>query len=450
MEASSVGTLPIRSSHFSRFRQIPPYALLACILVFAMAPRFIFAKQSEWQQVYVDTGRQLRNGEAMYGPAQPYVYPPFMAAAATPFSYFSDKWSRALWLLSNAIALVACVRSAWILAGGDRRLPRFGAPRSEHWIVWLGLACGGYYIIDALGHQQTDLVIAALLMCGCLAVREERSLLGGVLLGIAAGCKCTPLLFAPYLVWRGRWLASAVLLVTAVGINLLPDLIHAPADGLWLVHWWNTYIAPQVRGDALPGVWASEVIYNQSLAGALNRWTQTTWQWETSAVVVGPASQTLPPVELKQFLRGLQLGIVIAAAVVLLYRPFRRLEQPDGEKRFAPECSIIFVLMLLLSPMSSKPHFCTLLLPGFCLARGFITLKKRGSLVFVLGAAILCGLLANKDLVKARVYTLVLWYGLVTISAMLLGVGCGVVLLRNRKAAAFRQGSEQPLQKVAA
>jgi uncharacterized membrane protein len=54
------------------------------------------------------------------------------------------------------------------------------------------LACGGYYVFDSLGHQQTDLMIAALLFQGCLAVRDGRGLLGGVLLGIAAGCKCTP------------------------------------------------------------------------------------------------------------------------------------------------------------------------------------------------------------------------------------------------------------------
>ena len=31
------------------------------------------------------------------------------------------------------------------------------------------------------------------------------------------------------------------------------------------------------------------------------------------------------------------------------------------------EFSLVFILMMLLSPQSSKPHFCTLLLPAFCL-----------------------------------------------------------------------------------
>jgi hypothetical protein len=437
MEAAPEGPLPFPPSRASLWKQVPPYALLACVLVLAIAPRFIFAKQSEWQQVYVDSARQLRDGEGLFGAGQPYVYPPFMAAAATPFSFLSERWSRALWLMLNSVALVVCMRCAWRLAGGESRLPLWRSPRSEHWILWLGLACGGYYIIDSLGHQQTDLVIAALLFRGCLAMRDERWLLGGVLLGIAAGCKCTPLLFAPYFIWRGRWLACLTMLLTAVAINLLPDLIHsAPAGGTWLQEWWRTYIAPQVRGDALPGVWASEVIYNQSLAGALNRWTQTRWSWEPAGIVVGPSANSLSPFELKQMLRAIQLAIAALAFVLFLHRPFRSIVEANrtsSENRYALECSIVLILMLLFSPMSSKPHFCTLLLPGFCLARNVIRANRPAALACVIAAAIVCGLLANKDLVKARIYTLVLWYGLVTISAALLGVACGLALVENRK-----------------
>lgn len=434
MEVASPPPLPFPATRRAVWKRVPPYALLACVLIVALSPRFIFVKQSEWQQVYVDTARQFRDGGGLYGPGQPYVYPPFMAAAALPFSLVPETVSRTAWLLINALALVIAVRAAWRLAGGDSRLPNFEAPRSEHWIFWLGLACGGYYVIDSLGHQQTDLVIAALVFAGCLAIREERSLFGGILLGVAAGCKCTPLLFAPYLIWRGRWLASLALVAAAIGVNLLPDLTQrAPEGGLWLTKWWNTYIAPQMRGDLLPGVWASEVIYNQSLSGALNRWTQTTWSWDASGVVVSP-SPALSAADLKQLVRLAQLGVGLAALMVFLHRPFRsiRLNSEEASKlRFGLECGIVMILMLLFSPMSSKPHFCTLLLPGFAVARVMMSGKKSRGLAVVVGAAILCGLLANKDLVKARIYTLVLWYGLVTFSAILLGIACGIAIVRS-------------------
>lgn len=446
MEVASPAPLPFPVSRGSRWKRIPPYALLACVLVLAIAPRFIFGRHSEWQQVYADSARQLRDGKGLYGPGEPYVYPPFMAAAATPFSFLSERMSRALWLILNAVALVICIRSSWRLAGGDVKLPGWNSARSEHWILWIGLACGGYYIIDSLAHQQTDLVIAALLFRGCLALRENRWLLGGILLGIAAGCKCTPLLFAPYLIWRGRWLTCLMMLCTAVAINLLPDLIHpAPNGSIWLQEWWRTYITPQIRGDMAPGVWASDIIYNQSLAGAFNRWTQTTWDWGQSGIVFSLNANALSAAELKKLLRGTQLAIAAIVFLFFTHRPFRALVAVDrsaAENRYALECSFVLILMLLFSPMSSKPHFCTLLLPGFCLARVLLVSNRRVLLGCLIGLTICCGLLANKDLVKARIYTLVLWYGLPMISAAFLGIGCGWAILQNRQQArVFVDGS---------
>lgn len=439
----SYAPLPFPSSRKAVWKRVPPYALLACVLVLAVAPRFIFSKHSEWQQVYADTGRQFRDGDGLYGKGQPYVYPPFMAAVAMPFASLPEKGSRAVWLLINALALVVVVRSAWQLAGGGRRLPGWDSSRSEHLIVWLGLACGGYYILDALGHQQTDLVIAALLLRGCLALQQDRSLLAGVLFGIAAGCKCTPLLFAPYLIWRGRWVGSIALVATAIVINFIPDLIHRPAQGgTWLNVWFQTYIAPQVRGEALPGMWASDVIYNQSLAGALNRWTQTNWEWTAAGVTVVPAVDALSAVQLKQLVRIAQFGLIAMAALVFLHRPFRKTAGDSAGPRDSLECSLILILMLLLSPMSSKPHFCTLMLAGFCLGRAIMQTERRVLIGSILGLAIVCGLLANKDLVRARIYTLVLWYGLVTISALTLGLGCGYCLLRNRKQEVIATGMD--------
>jgi hypothetical protein len=79
--------------------------------------------------------------------------------------------------------------------------------------------------------------------------------------------------------------------------------------------------------------------------------------------------------------------------------------------------------MLLLSPMSSKAHFGTLIVPGFCLARSALLFRSR-TLVAVLLGAILLGLLSNKDPLGERLYTLSLWYGVVTWQTMLMLSGC--------------------------
>jgi hypothetical protein len=86
--------------------------------------------------------------------------------------------------------------------------------------------------------------------------------------------------------------------------------------------------------------------------------------------------------------------------------------------------------MLLLSPMSSKAHFGTLLVPGFCLARVAMTSRSRALGAIVLGSVFLA-VVSNKDPLGERLYTLSLWYGVVTWQTMLLLTGC-LIAVRSR------------------
>src|SRR5262249_38815550 len=151
-------------------------------------------------------------------------------------------------------------RWAWQIAMGDKT----PAGRKQHVIWFLGLLGGLRYVMDGLAHQQTDIVIGALLMGGCLAWTRERPWLAATPLGLAAGCKCTPLLFALYFLWRARWLAAGWLVTVALGVNLLPDLMHSPPrGGSWLSEWFALYLQPMQASNYYPGMWASEPIYNQ-------------------------------------------------------------------------------------------------------------------------------------------------------------------------------------------
>src|SRR5262249_8797691 len=152
--------------------------------------------------VYVRAANHLRAGEAMYQPAEGYVYPPFMATLVLPCTLLPPVVERlAFYLVSVLCALCLC-RWAWQLAGGGP-LPGFQPyALREHFIWLLGLACGFRYVIDCLSHQQTDLVIGALVLGGCVALSHSRPLLAATWFGLAAGAKCTPLLWCGYLLWR--------------------------------------------------------------------------------------------------------------------------------------------------------------------------------------------------------------------------------------------------------
>jgi hypothetical protein len=247
-------------------------------------------------------------------------------------------------------------------------------------------------------------------------------------MGLAAACKCTPLLFLPLLIWRGRWSTAAVMVLTIAAASHLGDFMNHRAN---LVCWWNQIIIPSQTGNVVPGGWATESIYNQSIAGACNRWTQTSWEWTPDNVDVIDVANPPPVAHVKLLLRGLQLAVVLAALLAFWNRPFRAgvPERLAGVNRLSVECGLICVLMLLLSPMSNRSHFLIMLLPALCLARW--TVELRVPLLRIgLGTVIFCSQLVSKDLVRSRVYTFIHWYGFITFGDLLLGVLIGGMLWR--------------------
>jgi hypothetical protein len=354
-----------------------------------------------------------------------------MAWAALPFTALPAAAARGAWLLINLAAVVFLVRGAWRLAGGPRLEGAARPGRGEHLAAALGALCGLPYLENCLAHLQTDVVIGALLVGGCLLLGRSRALAAATCFGLAAAMKCTALLWAPYLLWRRRPAAAAWLLAVALGVNLLPDLYRPAASGRpWLAEYGLRFLSPLVQADHYLGSWGSDIVYNQSLSGAGRRWLATTWSWEAGDCTVSARPDAVSPLALRGAVHALELLLLLAAAWAC-GRPFRRLsrERVDAE-RHGLECGAVLLLMLLLSPMSSKAHFGVLLVPGFCLARAALAPGRRSERALLLSAVAL-GLLSGKTPLGERLYTLTLWYGAVTWQSLLLLLGCLVALWRS-------------------
>jgi hypothetical protein len=291
------------------------------------------------------------------------------------------------------------------------------------------------YILNALAHQQNDVWIGALLIGGALALRGRRDIAGGALIGLAAACKAAPLLFVPYLLWQRRWTAATAVGLVAVAVNLLPDLVAAsPRGGWWLADWVTRFILPTQRLDAPLGQWASALIFNQALSGTVPRLLNTT-------LTLSPEFHVLS----RELIDGKVLKLIVYASFLLLIavsalaanRASARAPAADGlPDRDAFMISIVLILMLLLSPMSSRAHFGTLMLPAFCLARMAFTTRDRAIAALVVASALLA-LVANRDLVGGHAYAIFLWLGATTANALLLWLGCVVALWRGERRPAY-------------
>src|SRR5438309_5166412 len=119
---------------------------------------------------------------------------------------------RTVWFAINVFCLICLWRLAWRMTGGGR-LEGAQSNNKENLVCFLGLACSARYALNGIAHQQTDIVIGALFLLGCLSLSRNRGLLAAGCFGLAAAMKCTGLLWCPYLLWKRQWKAACWLIV---------------------------------------------------------------------------------------------------------------------------------------------------------------------------------------------------------------------------------------------
>jgi hypothetical protein len=430
------------ASALRRWGQEHAYPLLFGVLSLVVGIPFLFRSDAEWDRVYLQAARDLRAGVGPYAHDFGYLYPPFQAWAAIPFTYLPLRLGLAAWLAVNLACLSLLLRWAWRLAGGGRLQPLTAAPWQDHVAAVVGTCCGLFYLMNCLAHRQTDVVNAALLLGGCTLLFRGAALRAAVCFGLAAAMKCTPLLWMPYLIWRGRVAAGLLVLVVALGVNSLPDLTHPGPPGQ---SWFQGYIQSQINWARLPthpGYWASDPLYNQSLTGIVARSVLTELRWSANKLQTVPRDPWLSAPATRWVIYVLEAPLLLLVLVVAR-RPWRPIEQlPDASRRAPLEYAIVLCLMLLLSPMSSRAHFGTLALPGMLIARAALA-RRDGLLGALLGLSFLAALTCNQDLIGDTLHAVALWCGTTTWQTLFLLIGCLVLLHRtNRDANALRAGQQ--------
>lgn len=390
-------------------------------VVFGLLTMPVYVRGSgDWEAVYVAAAKNLRTGQDVLTGGTSYVYPPFGALFAVPFSYLPRPGMLFAWAAMNVLATAVLLAGCWRLAGG-RGLPgRAGTTGADYAAFWLGGLLAFGFMLDSAGNWQTDLLIGAVMVGGGLLLAGGRSAWAGVAFGVAAAFKCTPLLFAPYLLWKRRFVAAAAVPVVAVGLNLLPDLAYPPPDGTpRLLTWKERFLTPMAGRDYDPGIWASGIAYNHSLAGVTLR-LLTFRPGEGTRFADGiPRAERPSATELKR----LNLAIAALLGFVALVSLWRRPAEIQPGPILAAELGMVFAMMLVLSPMSSKPHFVTLLLPQMALAR--IAWDRRDRVLKVLVAfGAVAGLCTGKDIIGKDAYEFLVWYGLILAMTVGLFLGC--------------------------
>lgn len=378
----------------------------------AVAGIFALRRDSEWEDVFVRAALALLSGKDIYGSGTNYLYPPFMSLVALPFAFAAPLPGRIAWAAVNALCIVTTAYASWKLAGFSGALKLAGI---RHLVAALLAAAGAVpFALNALAHQQVDLLIAALIAAGCLCVVQKREMLGAGLIGLAAAIKGPPLLFAVYFLAGSRFAAAAVVAGVALVVNLLPEFVaSSPSGDFWLQAWLERFVIPTQSLQSQLGVWGSAIIYNQSLGGTISR----------VLPLGGPLQKALTYL--------LIAGMLAVSAWSFLRR--RQPQSPASGDRIAvvAEFSQVICLMLLISPHSSPAHFGILIVPGLVVAQQAARLNSM-ALWLILAVSAVGGLLINKDLVGAAVYDAALTMGATTWATIALWIGAVHVAASRR------------------
>ncbi|MBI4518147.1 MAG: DUF2029 domain-containing protein [Deltaproteobacteria bacterium] len=402
-------------------------------VVFFVIYGFVFMhqpEQSQWYSCFVRAARALRAGEPIHG--EGYMYPPAMAMLAVPWAGLSPAVSLFIWYLVNIVATIAAFVCVWQLAGG----PSLRRPLPPPWpAIWLlGFALAARFFVAPLENQQFDMVIAALLFVGCRRLWRGHEISGAVCLGLAAAMKGPPLLFAPYLAWRGYRRAAAVLVTVAVLLNLMPDVLWPQANGrLYLADWYFNCLS---SGQWAAGHWFTDVLLNQSLAGFFNRLLRFGLPLSSQVLEARPA---IAPTHgswaaVLSYSTGALLLALSAwrfrkpAALVARPAAAERAPRAFGEIRLGIEAGAVVCLMLLLSPQSSKAHYVVVLLPAFIIAR-LVVERWNLWLGALLTGLLITGPLTAKGVIGKALGDLTLawglpaWFALLSLAGMWVAVG---------------------------
>jgi len=351
-----------------------------------------------------------------------FTYPPFFALLMSPLALLSFPIANILWYLITWSCLMACIlmiKDMIFKLDGFDSVP---VPK-QNWIIAGGVLVSAKYVLSVFENQQFDLLVFFFCLSGLYFIFKNKELAGSGLLAAGISIKCTPLLFLCYFVLKRKW---RVVLFTSlyVGVfSFLPDILFFNHRFSYFFDWFSKIVlyhpllarmaAPGFDGILLaPGTGVNYL--NQSLQVLIYRM----FSKDATQCVINIAQlddHTVALIKLMIF------GIVAGIPLVILRRNV--FDRSEGYDIYVlMETAAIFILMVLFSPMSSKPHFNTLLFGNTLLVALFFTGKHRAFLGPIL-VPIFVFQFISRDLIGYRYADYFYQCGITTVSSLLTYAG---------------------------
>lgn len=236
----------------------------------------------------------------------PATYPPFAAILFIPTAWPPLDVLRMAVTEANVVLLGFLAHLSFRFAGWPRRMEM----RPVAIIVATALGIWLEPVFQTLAFGQVNLALAALVLWDLS--RADGAPGKGAAIGVAAGIKLTPALFAVYLLLTGRVRAAAVAAASFAATVLVGWLVLPDATV-------EFFTRRMFETQRVGKVW---IVDNQSLQGLLARLLHTTDPGPAWPAVAAPAAVAGLAVAVYAARRGLETwGVLCAAVTALLVSP---------------------------------------------------------------------------------------------------------------------------------
>ncbi|MFF0297564.1 glycosyltransferase 87 family protein [Kitasatospora sp. NPDC004614] len=254
-------TAALRAAPRRQLRTATAIALVS-LLGYAIVRHFVGTSMVD-MLVYRAEGAAVAHGQDLYALRVtkwdlPATYPPFAAMLFVPTTWFGIPFLRVAVTVGNLLLLATLAHLSFKLVGWPRReLRPIGV------ILITGLGVWLEPVFTTLRYGQINLALACLILWDL--TRPDHARTKGIAIGLAAGIKLTPGLFAVYLLITGRIRAALVAAGAFLGTFLIGALVLP--DATW--GFWTKYLFDSTR------VGKTVIVDNQSLSGLAARLLHT-------------------------------------------------------------------------------------------------------------------------------------------------------------------------------
>lgn len=374
---------------------------------------------------YSPVGDCLMRGEHLATCAIAFPYPPLVALLMVPLT-FLPMWARnVVWYGVLLSATYGCFRICEALT-----VRAFQVAREERfWLRLLAIVLSLKFILSVFENQAYDSLVFFFVLVGIYGLSQHK--VGSAATGLAAATalKPSPALMLVYALFLRRWGVFALAVCVWAALSFLPDVFFTPSrpGPGYLLTWIQEVVIGGLRGttpDAYYPLMANVGLLNQSLKGTV------------FGILHGHAGPEVAA-HARTILYGVYLVYGLAALAVLLL-------STKVEGALVWGASVILISMLLLSPVSSKSHFVTLLLPHMAIVAYLIRHREaRRAVVPLVGASFVLNTLTSKLFLGRELSNQLLTWGCVTLGTLLLLAAVAVIVLQSR-ARARRAAPDAP------